>query len=81
MARLAASIVLRNPDSGDLVSLLPGQECPAWAADLISNPAILAQGDEPEAKKSADRETGEEADEAQGDKPEAKTPTRRTSRK
>lgn len=54
MPKLLANVVLRHPDSGAPVVLLSGAECPAWAANLISNPDLIAP-EKPTAKPTPRR--------------------------
>ena len=44
---LSASTVLRNPSSGDLVSLLAGAEVPEWAEGQVGD-HLITKGDESE---------------------------------
>lgn len=41
MAKIKATVVVRNPDSGEVVTLREGDNAPAWASKVISNPAVL----------------------------------------
>lgn len=56
MARtMAEAVVLRDPGSGTPVALLPGQECPQWAAVLITNEAVFEAETKPAPKSRAAR--------------------------
>lgn len=51
MAKIAASTILRHPETGAVVALLAGEEAPAWAVGLISNDEVLKA--EPKAQPKA----------------------------
>lgn len=47
MASLRGHVVLRNPDTLLVETFGPGDDVPAWAAERITNPEVLAQESAP----------------------------------
>lgn len=43
MAKIKESTLARNPKTGEVEFLAKGSTAPAWAAQAISNPAVLDQ--------------------------------------
>ena len=46
--RLAGTVVLRSPETGEPVALLAGDDVPDWAAEAITNPDLWEDGSEPD---------------------------------
>lgn len=54
MARMAETVILRNPNSGAPEVLLAGSEAPEWAVDQIGNKGLI-EADKAEPKPPARR--------------------------
>lgn len=60
MAKLARSVVLRDPATNRYVSLVRGTELPEWAAGLVTNPRALVPS-EPQSNRVVDNTIGSPA--------------------
>lgn len=59
MAVLSGHVVLRNPESGEPVSLAEGSEVPAWATDLVGEHLLGSGKTQPEEKPKRSRARGQ----------------------
>lgn len=67
MAKIKASTLARNPKTGEVEFLEKGATAPAWAVQVITNPAVLDQPkpveETPESPDSGDGEQSGGAEE------------------
>lgn len=68
--RLAGTVVLRSPETGEPVALLAGDDVPDWAAEAITNPDLWeddADPDEGDGESDEGEPAGESDDPDEGD--------------
>lgn len=68
--RLAGTVVLRSPETGEPVALLAGGDVPDWAAEAITNPDLwedVVDPDEDDGESNEDAPAGDPDEPAEAD--------------
>ena len=63
MAKIKESTLARNPKTGEVEFLAQGSTAPAWAAQAITNPAVL---DQPKPEETATVPEGDDGEQDGG---------------